>query len=561
MIKEKSIDDDQEGSWGFEKLKGGIKFFEKFAKMQWEMFHFDEPTKRFIKHNKKKWKKNFRLKENEVILVGLFGYYPSLYCYSYITNYCSMKDQLKIEFFSFREQIEVRLEKLYESFGAQKGLTLEKSVPFEKKARELAEKIFLSLSSKRDVLDISIDNVTIGDLIYDTYLRSLVRPTIDIRDPELKNIINRALLIYYASKDYLLKKKVIAIIPDHTAYIDCGILVRLAFLKKIPVIDVHFRPVFMVIKIDPNLSEGMVNNAKRWPYYKFREIFKQLSYEEKKKACAKATSSLEERLSGKIDQAILQERISGKLDDAILKGHSAYTLEDNAPKIIKNNNKPNILIMLHDFCDSVHIYRNMLFPDFYDWIYFLLERAVQTDFLWHVKPHPNSLISEQKNIMNRSVVEELKKKFPTINFLEASVSNRQIISEGIKAMFTVHGTACHEFAYLGVPVVTAGDNLHIDYNFNIHPGSIKEFESYIFSADSLKIKIDQNEILEFFYMYYFYFREKNDSKTNPIPSHLLRKNDRDSQILAQYMQNESRKRDEEIMSYLDTIFSSIVMNN
>lgn len=128
-------------------------------------------------------------------------------------------------------------------------------------------------------------------------------------------------------------------------------------------------------------------------------------------------------------------------------------------------------------------------------------------------------------------------------------------------MFTVHGTACHEFAYLGVPVVTAGDNLHIDYNFNIHPGSIKEFESYIFSADSLKIKIDQNEILEFFYMYYFYFREKNDSKTNPIPSHLLRKNDRDSQILAQYMQNESRKRDEEIMSYLDTIFSSIVMNN
>jgi hypothetical protein len=83
-------------------------------------------------------------------------------------------------------------------------------------------------------------------------------------------------------------------------------------------------------------------------------------------------------------------------------------------------------------------------------------------------------------------------------------------------MFTVHGTAGHEFAAMGVPVVNAGDNLHVAFDFNLTPKTVAEYEGLIDRAGRLDHPIDQAQVEAFYYMHYSYFRENNRADVNPI---------------------------------------------
>ena len=48
--------------------------------------------------------------------------------------------------------------------------------------------IFNNIKSKNDVLKIKLNNILIGDLIYDDYLRSLDKVTVDFKSDEFKKI-------------------------------------------------------------------------------------------------------------------------------------------------------------------------------------------------------------------------------------------------------------------------------------------------------------------------------------------------------------------------------------
>jgi hypothetical protein len=463
----------------------------------------DDATRRYIEFNQRKWKPDYPRREESVVLVGEFEHNPSIHCYSYITNYLARKTGSVIETFTFYPRRDARLEKLYVSFGAKPGLTMAGARRFMEAATRKANEIFGTLQNKWDVLNIAVDGVILGDLIYDSYLRYFVKATVDLRDEKLLEIIRDALMIFYECRDYLASHKVVAVIPDHTVYINCGILIRLASLAKIPVFMVMHKRAFVLIRLDPRLPEGNQSNERRWPYPEYKQIFKQLAHEQRCVGRAKGGEALAERLSGKID-------------DRVLNGISAYAPAAET-RVFETDDTPRVLVLLNDFCDNVHKFRHMLFADYYDWAHFIFERASQTPFSWYAKPHPNNLLAQQKNALNNSVIAELNQKYPRIKILDPSVSNRQMVAEGISAVFTAHGTAGHEFAYMGVPVVNSGDNLHISYSFNLHPKTVEELEQCIRRADSLGVTIDKAEVEEFFYMHNFHFIETNQADVNPIP--------------------------------------------
>jgi hypothetical protein len=151
-----------------------------------------------------------------------------------------------------------------------------------------------------------------------------------------------------------------------------------------------------------------------------------------------------------------------------------------------------------------------LFPDFYEWIQHVLNTAAQvptTDFI--VKPHPNGLPD------NDLIVSELKEKykhFKNIKFIAKEVSNKQLISMQPKAIFTVYGTVAHEFAFLGFPVITSGNNPHSKYDFIYEPKSIYELDKLIHEvgAYGLPSNYFRDDILEFYYMHYLYFSKEYD---------------------------------------------------
>lgn len=510
--------------------------------------YLDRDSYEFIAYNQKKWNQHNSLDDSSpVVLVGLFSLKPSIFFYSYITNYLSNQYAARIESFHFSRLPLVSLQKVYSSFGASLGLSLSKAKPYQNDAHRITEKIFKSLKTKEDVVQIKIDKLIIGDLIYDTYLRQYFLPTVDIKDKKLKKIIFRSVLIYFACKDYLANNKVVAVIPDHATYINCGILVRLALLNKIPVYCHRHYPKFEILQLDPDLAEPFCSNHFRMTrYYKYRQLFDKFNPVEQKSNRDKASQALSQRLSGK--------------PDAVLKGKiSAYSPQKANFKSLTNSACPKILVLLHDFIDSPHIYRGMLFPDFYEWIYFLLDKAQETEFEWYVKPHPVTLIHKDQRLksLNQLVTENLKHLHPKVKFLDASVSNKQLIEEGITSMFTVYGTAGHEFAYMGVPVVNAGDNPHISYDFNFHPKTIAEYEEYIRKADSLHIDINRSEVEEFFYMHYQY-RFDNDlpkiSFTYPEFQSYVDHSDSYNSRFFRYLIEKYMSEDCQIENYLESFF-------
>src|SRR5436190_10903172 len=106
-----------------------------------------------------------------------------------------------------------------------------------------------------------------------------------------------------------------------------------------------------------------------YPYYAFPELFQKLSEQERADGIEKARRALEERFSGKFCPLV---KVAGT------------TYGAGNGRVLDDGPEPRILIMLHDFVDSPHGYRSMLFPDFIEWMDFLLSRAAKTPFRWYI---------------------------------------------------------------------------------------------------------------------------------------------------------------------------------
>ncbi len=509
----------------------------------------DPKTQAYIDFNRRKWSARRGDESKGVVLVGLFSWNPSIHCYSYVANHLAAQHGAAIRTFYFQKNKVPGTAAVFASFGAEPGLTHADATDEDRTlAEQQAGEIFLGLKSKWDVIHIAVDGVPLGDLIYDTYLRYLARPTVILDDPELRAIILDTLLIYHACRRYLATHNVRAVIPDHTVYSQCGVLLRLAAIHGIPTYLVYYSPRFLVRRLDYRLQHGEHAIQSRWPYYDYRKIFSQLPPDAQARARERGGAALRERLTGTIDATIL----------TTFSPYDAHAGEH----LMESTGRPRILVLLHDFCDAVHLYRRMLFPDFVEWSDYLLEHAAKTPFDWYLKPHPNILLPSRAAMTatNQRCVAELQEKFPFVRVLDPKVSNRQLVDEGIASMFTVHGTAAHEFAAMGVPVVNAGDNPHAAYPFNIHAQTLDEYAGLIARADQLHCDIQQSDVAEQFYMYYQYFYEHDGTDAHPIDPALLPIREIDKQggssdVLDICKRSATPEREAALASYLDETFA------
>ena len=510
----------------------------------------DEASYKYIVHNRRRWKKQKSKKASGVILVGLFEYPIMTYCYAQVLNWLKVNTDAALESYYFRGKHNAVLQAVYDSFGAKHGLGVQDLERFREQTKKEAEEIFSALETKWDVLAIKTQRIKIGDLVYDSYLRYLDEETVKIRDQRLLEIIHDALMILHASLEYFQKNAVRVFFADDYGYIHGGIPTRVAMSKNVPVYLVFFGENFFVFPLSEEKITGSHDYPILWPYHRYREIFKSLPSEKQQSGIQKGREHINSKLSGVIDKFTLQTI-------------TAYgTAEGRALSL---SNKPKMLILLHDFFDAPHGFRSILFPDFFEWIHFLLTKAEQTPFEWYVKPHPCvwDESAGQVNAKNKRVIDALKSRFQSINWLKPQTSNLQLVDEGISTVFTVYGTAGHEFAYLGIPVVNAGDNPHISYAFNFHPESVDEYAGLIDKADQLQIVVDNRDVDEYCYMNYFYFPDTFSTRANPIASSFFNDVDcathyTEKSSFQTFVAGESAERDSALDAYLSSAFSSVV---
>lgn len=455
------------------------------------------------------FKRKFRLKkknnENNILLE--FNAFHSYHIpVSYFANYLADKyDSNLIGYFNYKlisspldeslinkvkwfigNKLNLKNFSIFRSFGVK---DIFKPV-INKNIIDRAEKKFVDIKdkikTKKDILNITINSVEIGDLIYDTYIKSKKKPTISI-DNDFFILLCDFLKLYFFWDDYFKKKNIKAIIGVHSVY-SYAIPLRIAINNNIPTYCVNFRK---ISKIDNKMR------YQHGEYVEFKNTFKKIKNDIKTKGIELAKQKIRYRLSG----------TAGVKSDLITSETSSFGNKFLPSLIDKNSKKKKFVIFPHDFFDAIHAQGKNLFEDFYEWLEFLGKISKKTNYEWYIKNRPN--FSGKFKIyqpQTENVINDFIKRYPHIVKLPNNYSHNQIVNEGIDCALTVYGSVGFEYALFNVPVINANaNNTHSNYSFNFHPQNLDEYENLILNFKKEKLQIETSEIYEYYFMKHIYY--------------------------------------------------------
>jgi len=295
-----------------------------------------------------------------------------------------------------------------------------------------ADRLWRSVTSKDELVAMEADGILIGDLVADSYIRWRPSPVLRLNDPYLRKVIRQALRDLHRSRAYFGKKRPALFLTSYTSYVQHGIAARMAVQLGVRVQSFgNFQEFSKTITVEDSC------HSRRFDQYS--EQFDQLDNREEKITAA------DQRLAA---------RLGGAIDDEIsfMKSSSYGTHALDIPDV-----SGAVIIFLHDFYDSAHAYRWMLFHDFWEWICFTIEALRERKIPFFLKPHPN------QDAASAADCDRLRALYPGLDFLPAQVSNRQLVEGGMSCAVTVYGTVVSEMAYLGVPAISCADNPNIGF--------------------------------------------------------------------------------------------------
>jgi hypothetical protein len=342
------------------------------------------------------------------------------------------------------------------------------------------DEIFIFLRSRiiysqmlriKNISTYSIDGILVGDLIIDTYLRFRPSPSFNIYDSFVLKLIRQTLRDLCKANTYFSHAKPSVFICSNATYIQHGVPVRVAIKKGVP-----------VRCFSNALNFGKVLTAEDFYHTSsgdnYRDYFADLSNNDLR--LQEAERTLINRFNGGIDAATGYMRSSAYLDT-----------EGVVPDV-----RGRVIIFLHDFYDSPHVYKDFIFVDFWSWIIETIDILQKYGVPFAIKPHPNQ--RPESDDAFRFLIQ----KYPKLLVLSSKSSNFALAKTGIVCGVTAYGTVAHELAYLGVPSIACAKNPHHEYDFCSTAKSLDEYSNLLRLAGESSISRDQMKLqaLEFFYM-------------------------------------------------------------
>lgn len=447
---------------------------------------------KFLFFNRKK--SNYKnLNEDKILLVELYNIKATILSFSlfttaykklhgcrligYFPGFQSKKKKTKnfifnlFSFFNFFG--------LYKSFGVNEFIFPTTNSLNLSKIKRLSGYLLKKIKNKKDILKLKIEGILIGDIIYDTYLREKDVITIDIKSKDFKFFFEKSVALFFYWHSYLQNKKIRGVVVSHSVYLT-ALPARIAIQLNKKAFAVAYHSVFQLTKKEPLVWGG---------FREYPKEFSSLSKFKQKKSILEAKKLLGKRFKGEKDHLY---KISNSINtQTFLKN------KKNKTSVLKKNNKIKVLIAAHDFTDAVHGMGDMIFEDMYEWIKFLINFSKKKNYDWYIKLHP------AEYDLNLHKMKNLLKGFKEFVILPNSISHTQLIDEGINCALTVFGSIGHEYPYFGIPVINAGDNPHLGYDFNFHPKNKEEYTKLLNRINKLKIpKNSTKKIHEFYYMKY-----------------------------------------------------------
>jgi hypothetical protein len=355
-----------------------------------------------------------------------------------------------------------------------------------------AKKIHRRLQTPEELLKLKIDDMPVGDTIYDAVL-SRGYATIQRIDRKVFEVLYAFLKLRYAVKDIIRRYPIEVAVISQLMGLKGGTFAKYLLKNNIEILN---RSGSHTICIRKYRTLREIGNDIRAP---LREYFTAMMNDDDGTVRQAAEKYLEQRFGGglvRIDAAQAFHR-----EKKIFTDHRSFCADYEL-----DPSKPVVFVMLHAFNDCPHwnYPRKMLYLDYYQWFMHTLE-IVKTvrSANWIFKEHPTQRFYPTKDLDVGAVMKQVN--FSHIRFIDGQANfNTCSLLYIANALITGTGTAGLEFSTHGIPCILVGEGSYSGFGFTIEPQDLEEYVECLSNIDQLSPLSDE-QIKAAKIMSYFYF--------------------------------------------------------
>lgn len=367
----------------------------------------------------------------------------------------------------------------------------------QKTIQKITNSIFLKCKSPKDILQITFENLQIGQEIYDSVIKHKFC-TVRKIDDSVRNEIYRAIRCIFGFKRITKQYNIIAGFCTHTSCSFDGVWLRYLLKMGIPVYQ-GFGGFGALVKHNPHPDQKRyeVPIHLRPP----PELLKR-SHPDFSLYLKKGKEYLKKKIKGNSKDWDAQKAYCRRLP--LIKNRQNFAKKYNlSPKL------PFVFIMLHAMNDDPHVKGQYLFNDYYDWYQFTLARLFSNKKCnWIFKIHPRTKFypddSDIIGDVNRS-------KISNVRILKENQLNTASIFYLAQTILTAGGTAGLEFTAFGIPAIICTKTGYHGLGLAYEPKDLEDYEDIIVKKCPLVLKISsqkKNQATVAFYLYNFDIKMK-----------------------------------------------------
>ncbi len=342
---------------------------------------------------------------------------------------------------------------------------------------------------KKRLLELSVNSVAIGDLVYDSYIRHSGKSELTTLDDDVVRILYDSLARLDHYTRVLRQFDVVATVQGHVVYQRFGILARLALQEGASVYCRKFAESRFTVRHYRRLED-----ATQYEYRFSQQEFNLVWDGIRNAAIAGGREYLTKRLAGQHDDMDAAQAFGSD------KKH--YTRQELTASLGLSPERPIAFIMPHVLCDSPHANSWFLYPDFHEWLVQTLEGAVANDRVnWIIKPHPSEHLASGDTTA-KMVAAPIVRGVSHVAFAPADL-NTAALPQLADVIVTGIGTPGMELPAMGVPTILAGESPYSGFGFTIEPTSREEYQHLLASIENVpELSREQMErALVYLYLY------------------------------------------------------------
>ena len=482
----------------------------------------DKIFRNYILKNSQKWKfkKEFINKNTDkyILITNMVNHLG--YTISEVVIGKNLMEMFECEGIGLLRKYDLKSKLIFESFGIKKFIFLNDLNFFMRIKYFLkAYSIIKSCKTMDNFLKFSLNNVNMGEAVYDNFLRFTGIGTINHFNYKIYFFLSQALSNYYQIKKNFDKFKFVACVQSERQFIPGSIIYQTSLTNGINVYSRSGPSNAFSVRKYSDIRE-MRKTKERFS----KELYDQISSSIKEKAVEIGGKVIEKRFNGIPENDAFHlyfERPSFLKEKKYEKKEKiTVTKKELCNKLGWNQNIPIVAILASDLTDGVFDSTWSLFRDRLTWLReTLIEVKNINSVNWLLKPHPN----DEENKVVTDAISEYKKICSNYKHILLYPDNVSIASipKFVHVVLTHSGSASYEYPCMGIPVFQASESICSGRGFTIDPGSKKEYFDLLHKIEKInklnKDQIDQAKIYSFIY---FELTRINANLIAPYNNHL-----------------------------------------